>query len=65
MSNPVTVPRTRAFLRLGYPANYDIAPNNQRFAIVVDRAPATTSGPTIEIVLNWFEELKQRVPLRD
>jgi serine/threonine-protein kinase len=62
VTNPVIVPRTRAFLRLGYPANYDIAPDNQRFAIVVNRAPATTSGPTIEIVLNWFEELRQRVP---
>jgi serine/threonine-protein kinase len=62
VSNPVSVPRTRAFLRLGYPANYDIAPNNQRFAIVINRAPTTTTRPAIEIVLNWFEELKQRVP---
>jgi hypothetical protein len=63
-SNPVPIPRTRAFLRLGYPANYDIAPDNERFAIIVDRSAATTGGPTIEIVLNWAEELKQRVPLK-
>jgi Tol biopolymer transport system component len=62
VSNPVTVPRTRAILRIGYPGNYDMAPDNQRFAIVVNRASTTTTRPNIEIVLNWFEELKQRVP---
>jgi serine/threonine protein kinase/Tol biopolymer transport system component len=62
VSNPVPVPRSRALLRLGFPANYDVAPNNQQFAIVVDTGAVAAGSATIDIVLNWFEELKQRVP---
>jgi Tol biopolymer transport system component len=65
VSNPTPVPRTRALLRLGFPPNYDIAPNNEQFGIVVDTNAATAGGAAIEVVLNWFEELKQRIPARD
>ena len=43
---------------------YDIAPDGQRF-LMIQQPESTEAGPTsITIVLNWFEELKQRVPPR-
>jgi Tol biopolymer transport system component len=42
--------------------NYDVSPDGQRFLML---KPANTgeSAPTqINVVLNWFEELKRRVP---
>ena len=42
-------------------ANYDVTPDGQRFLMIQVGAP--DSGATqINVVLNWFEELKQRVP---
>jgi serine/threonine-protein kinase len=45
--------------------SWDISPDGKRF-LMMKEAAATTSeagGPReINIVLNWFEELKQRVP---
>ena len=45
---------------------YDIAPDGERFLMIQNlQSDEGTSGPTsITIVLNWFEELKQRVPPR-
>ena len=42
-------------------ANYDVTPNGQRFVMV---KPSEQQGAAtqINVVLNWFEELKQRVP---
>ena len=43
-------------------ANYDVAPDGQRF-LMLKPVESETSAPTqIHVVLNWFEELKQRVP---
>src|SRR5206468_206433 len=48
--------------------NFDISPDGKRFVVVMpDSAPAPTGSgqrPTaqINVVLNWFDELKQRVP---
>jgi serine/threonine-protein kinase len=40
-------------------AEYDVTPDGERFVMLQD----TESSPTeIQIVLNWFEELKARVP---
>jgi eukaryotic-like serine/threonine-protein kinase len=42
-------------------ANYDVAPDGQRFLMV--KATEQAQAPTqINVVLNWFEELKRRVP---
>lgn len=42
-------------------ANYDVTPDGQRFIMIKSgEKPATVSR--INVVLNWFEELKQRVP---
>ncbi len=45
--------------------NYDITPDGQRFLTVIPAPNAEadeTTSVRINIVLNWFEELKQRVP---
>jgi Tol biopolymer transport system component/predicted Ser/Thr protein kinase len=41
--------------------NYDISPDGQRFLML--KPVEQAAGPTqINVVLNWFEELKQKVP---
>jgi Tol biopolymer transport system component len=43
-------------------ANYDVSPDGQRF-LMLKPASAQEAAPTqINIVLNWFEELKQKAP---
>jgi len=46
---------------------YDITPDGQRFLMVfpADQADSDAETPDeqINIVLNWFEELKERVPV--
>ena len=37
--------------------NYDVSPDGQRFLMITRE-----SKPQINVVLNWFEELKRRVP---
>jgi serine/threonine protein kinase len=41
--------------------NYDVSPDGQRFLMVKDSEQATLTTQ-INVVLNWFEELKQKVP---
>jgi Tol biopolymer transport system component len=44
---------------------WDIDPNGKRFLIVKEAKQARTEVPRkINIVVNWFEELKQRVPVK-
>ena len=41
-------------------ANYDVSADGQRFLMI---KPPEQAAPTqINVVLNWFEELKQKVP---
>ncbi len=61
--NPVPVPRGGF---MGSPAfaiiNFDMLPDGEQF-IAVFGSVSTAGVPTqINIVLNWFEELKRRVP---
>jgi hypothetical protein len=42
---------------------YDVSPDGERFVMVNDGEPANAS-PQMNVVLNWFEELKQRVPVK-
>jgi eukaryotic-like serine/threonine-protein kinase len=45
----------------GTTPNYDVSPDGQRFLMV--KANEQEAAPTqINVVLNWFEELKRRVP---
>jgi hypothetical protein len=49
------VPTPRSF------QNYDVSPDGQRFLMV--KATEQAQAPTqINVVLNWFEELRRRVP---
>jgi Tol biopolymer transport system component len=65
--NPVPVPRR--FVERGpfFERNSDITPDGKRFLGVVRAGQDTESGgltPQIDVIVNWFEELKQRVPSR-
>ena len=63
--NPTKVFDTRYYVG-GYP--YDVSPDGQRFLMIKNGGPseqATTGAPaSMIVVLNWTEELKQRVPRR-
>ena len=41
--------------------NYDVSRDGQRF-LMVKASEQTEAATQINIVLNWFEELKRRVP---
>ncbi len=43
-------------------ANYDVTPDGQRFLMVQASEQHDSAATQIHVVLNWFEELKQRVP---
>jgi hypothetical protein len=46
-----------------YGHNWDISPDGNRFLMLKPPA-AAAPRPKINVVLNWFEELKQRVPVK-
>ena len=42
-------------------ANWDIAPDGQSF-LMVEPGGGPGAQPLLYVVLNWFEELRERVP---
>jgi eukaryotic-like serine/threonine-protein kinase len=42
--------------------NYDVSPDGQRFLMIKPTEQAQAAPTQINVVLNWFEELKRRVP---
>ncbi len=44
-------------------ANYDVSPDGQRFLMLKASAGKDEAPTQINVVLNWFEELKRRVPV--
>jgi serine/threonine protein kinase/Tol biopolymer transport system component len=50
------VPSPRTF------QNYDVSPDGQRFLMLKPSESAEAAPTQINVVLNWFEELKQKVP---
>ena len=42
--------------------NYAVSPDGQRFLMLKPAEHADDAPTQINIVLNWFEELKRRVP---
>jgi serine/threonine-protein kinase len=63
--NPVITPRV--FIERGptVERTYDVMPDGRFLAVVAAGQNSTTgapSAPQIQVVLNWFEELKTRVP---
>ena len=64
-SNEQTLP-VEDFIVVTRHRDYDITPDGQRFLMVFPADQAGSSEPTrpqINIVLNWFGELKERVPV--
>jgi Tol biopolymer transport system component len=62
--NERTVPVKSALMFALY-RDYDIMPDGQRFVIIYPAGQTTSAQPPrpqIHVVLNWLEELKQRVP---
>jgi Tol biopolymer transport system component len=43
--------------------NYDVSPDGQRFLMLKTSEQAQAAPTQINVVLNWFEELKQKVPV--
>jgi hypothetical protein len=44
--------------------SYDVSADGQRFLVVKESEAALRSPGQINVVLNWFNELKRRVPTR-
>jgi hypothetical protein len=68
-SNPVAEPTSIVALTTSTnPRNHDLFPDDRRFIItspnVADSNSLVAGSPRINVVLNWTEELKQRVPTR-
>ncbi len=61
-SEPVEISGIRRRFR----SNFDVAPDGQRFLVTTfpggDASDPATPTPRIRVILNWFEELKQRAP---
>ena len=43
---------------------YDISPDGKRFLMIKPVDPEESPPTQINVVLNWFEELKAKVPVR-
>jgi eukaryotic-like serine/threonine-protein kinase len=46
----------------GTTPNYDVSPDGQRFLMIKPSEQEAAAPTQINVVLNWFEELKRRVP---
>jgi eukaryotic-like serine/threonine-protein kinase len=69
VANPARLFNTRYFSGFGGSGatvagrTYDVSADGQRFLMIKDAPPDLTSASlSVVVVLNWFEELKQRVP---
>jgi Tol biopolymer transport system component len=62
-ANPVTLPITGFYQQDVRPRHYDITPDGKQFVMVfpVQTLTKTPEPLQIQIVLNWFEELKRLV----
>jgi serine/threonine-protein kinase len=45
-------------------ANYDISPDGKRFVMVEEPKAPAPAEPRLNVILNWGDELKRRVPRR-
>jgi hypothetical protein len=66
--NPVPVTMIPFERGAAFERSNDITLDGKRFLGVVFAGQSSTSGapaaPQIQVVLNWFEELKARVPMK-
>jgi len=57
----------KGFIGLLGARSYDITPDGKYFVVMLPKSqadPAKAPPEQIDIVLNWSEELKQRVPVK-
>ena len=45
-------------------ANYDISPDGNRFVMVEEPNTPASTEPRLNVILNWGDELKRRLPTR-
>jgi hypothetical protein len=63
VTEPVSIPRRFGLAPPASPRPYDIAPDGRLIAVgFADQNPS--GGQQLGVVVNWFEELKARVPTR-
>jgi hypothetical protein len=66
LSDAEMIPRPFLSVAPPFPRNYDVT-SDGRFigvAIASQASSGMPAAPQIHVVLNWFEELKHRVPTR-
>jgi serine/threonine-protein kinase len=64
IGNPTTLPRGFLVTGTGTPRTYDFLPDGRFIGLIDSASTAQASlAPSQVLVLNWFEELKQRVPV--
>ena len=68
---PTPLPIGEGVQFVGTGRQYDITPDGKQFIVVLDASTSASPDGTrrppptqINVVLNWMEELKQRVPTR-
>jgi len=62
MGKTMPLPIKQIYLLAG-PRSYDITPDDKYFVVILSQADLAKAPPEqINVTLNWFEELKQRVP---
>jgi len=62
--NPVPLGIKGLIQRVGNWRDYDITPDGKQFVVMMppeSTSSSTTQAPQIQVVLNWFEELKRRM----
>jgi serine/threonine protein kinase len=62
--NPVALPIKGFMQRVGNWRDYDISPDGKQFIVMLPPGTASSDAPQalqIQVVLNWFEELNQRM----
>jgi hypothetical protein len=63
--NPMMLPPKLLTAMTFAPRSHDITPDGKRFISVIDPGePSKREASEMHVVLNWFEELKQRVPTK-
>jgi serine/threonine-protein kinase len=60
--NPVTLPNGMFGASRRSERNFDVTPDGKRFIGIVPAGQTLSTAPQIEVVLNWMEELKTRLP---
>jgi serine/threonine-protein kinase len=63
-TNPVAVPRGFGVADPASPRPYDITPDGRFVGVGMVGRSVSFAAPQIHVVLNWFEELKARVPTK-